>query len=142
MRTSVRQRPAFYRSTLIRWVFVVTGIGVAVTVSPWSPHDWHNSASLEYLHRVIPWPVMFATVCVYVLLLVSNRLPMVIAGDFLGMFVYGGDLYAIAATAHGPGNPVNGLAFAAFLLATVLHYGAGRLAYLDLEGRRHRERIG
>lgn len=127
-----RQR-VFYRNELVRWSFMVTGGFVAYTLSPFAPTGWHDTPSLLWLHRVLPWPILAAMFALYVVLLGTNRIGCVVVGDFLGLFMYLCELVALCVTA--PGHPVNGLAFAAFFLACVFHGAAGRLALYDLESR-------
>jgi hypothetical protein len=121
----------FYRTALTRWSFIITGLGVAFTLSPFAPAAWHDTPSLRWLHHLLPFPLMACGFVLYVALLATDRLDLVIVADFLGLFMYLCELIALVVTASH--NRFNGITTAAMCLACVYHYAAGRLALYHRE---------
>lgn len=122
---------AFYRSTLVRATFIVSGGYLASLLSPWGPVALRNTPSLLWLDRVIPFDVLSVAFLVYTALLVWGSIEASVIADFLGLFLYLIEFIALCVTA--PGHPNNGWVFCAFVLAIVFHIAAGRLALYERE---------
>jgi hypothetical protein len=134
----IRRDHAFYRSTLVRLSFILTGGYLAWLLSPWGPTRLHDTPSLLWLNRILPWWLLALLFAVYTLLLVWGGPLSSIVADSLGAFLYLCEFIALCATAGG--HPVNGWAFCSFFLAIAIHFAAARLAMLDYQNRRtHRE---
>lgn len=122
---------AFYRSEFTRWLFIGTGCVSGYSISPWGPTAWRQTPSLQLLHTVIPWPVMTALFAVYVLLLLTARLPAVMAADILGLGLYLCTVIAMILTTR-IGQPANLILASAGALAVGYHFMAARLAFLQI----------
>jgi hypothetical protein len=123
----------WYRTELTRWSFIATGTFLAVSFSPWGPHQWRHTPSLELLHTVMPWPLMSAALAVYTLLLLTGRLGCAVTADFLGLFLYLSEFIALLLKLD-PNRPANPFAIGGVFLAGVFHLAAGRLAVYEMEG--------
>lgn len=129
----IRREQAFYRSRFVRWAFIVSGLLLAIVFSPWAPTNWHETPSLLWLHRFMPWPFIALLFLTYSLLLLWGTVHASVIADFLGLFLYLCDLLALLATSGG--HAINPLVLVAMGLTCVLHFAAGRLALLEQEGR-------
>lgn len=130
----IRRPHPFYRSTLVRLTFIISGGYLTFLLSPWGPTGLKDSPSLLWLDRVIPFPVLSVAFLLYTALLVWGTIGATVAADFLGLFLYLIEFVALCATAHG--HPNNGWVFCAFALAIVFHVAAGRLALYEREADR------
>lgn len=130
-----RIRTAFYRSPATRWFFAVSGLALALAVSPLGPPAWKDTPSLRFLHIVLTYPVMSLGLVLYAGLLMSGRLRLIIAGDLLGACIYGCGFVAMLVTTRFS-QPTNPLAVIATLGYARYHLKAARLAEMDRSEQR------
>lgn len=126
---------AFYRSSAFRYVQIITGITVIVSLL-WPGHDnWRNTPSLKLVHMNVPavawtWALIFT---VYVTLLIIHTPLTAEVADWLGLCVgicFSGALLVSAARGH----PTNWIALAFLIDGVAAHYAAARLAHFDRHG--------
>lgn len=125
---------ARYRSSFVRWAFIVSGLLLAAAFSPWAPYHWHSSDSLRWIHQWVPWPVIALLFLGYALLHLWGSVAASITAGLLGLAIFMAETIALAFTARA--DKFNPIIFVAFFLVCVLHFAAARLAVQEDEDRK------
>lgn len=123
----IRRPLPFYRSRITRVVFIVSGLFMVWALGPFGPALWHETPSLEWLHSLLPWPVLATGFLIHCVLLWWGTVPASILADWMGVFMYSFGFIALVRTLS-VGRVANPFAIAACLLAVTLYYMAAKAA--------------
>lgn len=130
------QHMPWYRSNFARITAAMGGAMLCYAFGFGAP-EWHDTASLRWLHQLVPWSGFAVFFGVYSLLLAVGTAAASVFGNAMGLGAFLIEFVALCFTVKG--HTFNPIIFDAVLLAAVLHFHVLRLAIRQLEFDRAHE---